>query len=438
MKDTKIMKKIYDLLLATFIILVFTSSVTAQEAEKEMKVKIVKEKDGEVTTMDTVIRISELNNLEELELLKEIMKEEGIEDIDIDIDVNGIEDLDVEVIEIGEGEGETEKIMIMKRKMGEEDGEGKEISITMIQSDSVVEGETMRVWVGEDGNEFIVNEIDINEINEDGGAHKIIIKTNTDGGDANVFVGDGEAVWFSDDDTKVEVVKSEDGKTVVMKSKDGKIEEYIIEEESGAYFIGEDGEMKKVDKDVVWTDDASGEMKITVTVEGDSTIIIERDGTVMELENFEKENNVFIYKTDTDGEEVDVFLEVITTSGGDSTSAFKKKVILKSLNEDDYSSLQKSGADMGSKENEKLAIEKLKFHPNPSDGKFTLEFSTQEKGTTEVMIYDINGRQVYQEKVKNFDGLYKNDIDISSESTGTYFLKIKQGDKLCTKKIILD
>ncbi|MCD4698129.1 MAG: T9SS type A sorting domain-containing protein [Bacteroidales bacterium] len=47
-------------------------------------------------------------------------------------------------------------------------------------------------------------------------------------------------------------------------------------------------------------------------------------------------------------------------------------------------------------------------------------------------------KEVYSETIKNFEGKYKGEIDISSEDSGTYFLKIEQGNKIGTRKIIVE
>ena len=49
-----------------------------------------------------------------------------------------------------------------------------------------------------------------------------------------------------------------------------------------------------------------------------------------------------------------------------------------------------------------------------------------------------NGKKVYEERIVNFKGHYKKEIDISSYGSGTYFLEIIQGKKASYRKIILD
>ncbi len=83
-----------------------------------------------------------------------------------------------------------------------------------------------------------------------------------------------------------------------------------------------------------------------------------------------------------------------------------------------------------------LAIDEISFFPNPGDGVVNLSFSTADRNDVTVVVYDADGNKVYTEMKKNFDGTYKNMIDISAQPNGTYFLQILQGEKSYSKKIV--
>jgi hypothetical protein len=57
---------------------------------------------------------------------------------------------------------------------------------------------------------------------------------------------------------------------------------------------------------------------------------------------------------------------------------------------------------------------------------------------TTIQVLDLNGKEVYSEKLNEFDGTYNKDIDIKNEARGTMILKIIQGDKIMTHKIIVE
>jgi Skp family chaperone for outer membrane proteins len=92
---------------------------------------------------------------------------------------------------------------------------------------------------------------------------------------------------------------------------------------------------------------------------------------------------------------------------------------------------------LGSVDN-KVEMENMKLYPNPNDGKFNLNFNLKNKGDAEVTVYDMQGKQVYNEKLPNFTGEYNKPIDISSNAKGIYFVKIQQGKHTQVKKISLD
>lgn len=86
--------------------------------------------------------------------------------------------------------------------------------------------------------------------------------------------------------------------------------------------------------------------------------------------------------------------------------------------------------------NKSLPLNKIEFAPNPSDGLFNLAFDLPKKQDTRVMIFDQAGRKVFEELLVNFSGSYKNQIDISAQPSGVYFLIIAQQDKQFSRKIV--
>ena len=86
----------------------------------------------------------------------------------------------------------------------------------------------------------------------------------------------------------------------------------------------------------------------------------------------------------------------------------------------------------------KLEMDNMKMYPNPNDGKFNLNFNLKNKADAEVTVYDMQGKQVYSEKLPNFSGDYNKAIDISSNTKGVYFVKIQQGKHSQVKKIVMD
>ncbi len=84
-----------------------------------------------------------------------------------------------------------------------------------------------------------------------------------------------------------------------------------------------------------------------------------------------------------------------------------------------------------------LNVEYLTTSPNPNNGQMKIRFAGLAVSTT-IKVIDLNGKEVYNETLNDFNGVYNNDIDIKNEAKGTLILKIIQGDKVMTQKIIVE
>jgi S1-C subfamily serine protease len=88
--------------------------------------------------------------------------------------------------------------------------------------------------------------------------------------------------------------------------------------------------------------------------------------------------------------------------------------------------------------NPTLEMDLFDFYPNPNDGRFTLQFRPNERGDLQIRIYSAEGREVYQEFIRDFSGEYNKEINISRNAPkGVYFLQLTQGDRGMVKRIIV-
>jgi len=74
----------------------------------------------------------------------------------------------------------------------------------------------------------------------------------------------------------------------------------------------------------------------------------------------------------------------------------------------------------------------LAIFPNPSNGKFNVR---NEAGITEVIVYNLVGKQVYSKIYQNKQSL--NEIDLTKFQKGVYFIEVNDGMKTYTKKIVV-
>lgn len=84
-----------------------------------------------------------------------------------------------------------------------------------------------------------------------------------------------------------------------------------------------------------------------------------------------------------------------------------------------------------------VMIERLTVFPNPTQGRFNISFFLPQTGNTNIRIFDQQGRQVYNRDLNTFEGLFQDQIDISNQAAGTYFLFIQQGDSVMNRKIVV-
>lgn len=242
-----------------------------------------------------------------------------------------------------------------------------------------------------------------------------------EGSDQNMIIikhqeehGDGETekhVWVDVDATE----HAMDGKEVKIMIKHGE---------------GEKGENVWINKD--------GDVHHIEGEDGKHMMIIKSDG-----ENLTEEQKEMMKEAMENGGGVmkEVTVDVMLDENGDkkivkSIRIIKLQAEIKDLDDADLQTLHEAGADASNLRT--LAVEDLSFFPNPNDGRFTLRFTALEEGPAAVRIFDATGRSVYEEKLGTFAGTYENQIDISAESKGVYFLTITQNDKALNKKIVLE
>lgn len=132
------------------------------------------------------------------------------------------------------------------------------------------------------------------------------------------------------------------------------------------------------------------------------------------------ENHIIMYGSK--GEETPVFEKEIVTKDGDKIFVFKRKL----------------PKEEQAKASASMPVTKVKVYPNPGNGKISVSFNAAAKGDVLVSITDAKGNEVYSKSLKDFSGEYFNQIDISDQGKGTYFLKITQGDDSITKKLVVE
>jgi len=164
-------------------------------------------------------------------------------------------------------------------------------------------------------------------------------------------------------------------------------------------------------------------------------------GTAQEVENSNvriRSNNINIEK---DIDQIRFFKERTVVNGykGDlepgEVREFRMTVTVTEVAEEEAQALSaRSGEEFSGQSS--LPMARFEVGPNPSNGMFTLSFNLPTQGITSIRVLDINGEEIYSEKLGMFSGAYDREFDISNFSKGVYFLQINQGEQAFTKKVV--
>jgi Secretion system C-terminal sorting domain len=89
--------------------------------------------------------------------------------------------------------------------------------------------------------------------------------------------------------------------------------------------------------------------------------------------------------------------------------------------------------------NESKTVKALKIYPNkPFDNKLNLKFHAPEKGDVNVLITDINGKEVGSQKFKDFQGDFMGQVDLKKNVKGTVFVTVTQGEDGTSKRVVIE
>ena len=91
----------------------------------------------------------------------------------------------------------------------------------------------------------------------------------------------------------------------------------------------------------------------------------------------------------------------------------------------------------GMDENNPPEADELLVFPNPTNSSLTISFSSFEKQSIELRIYNTLGKQIYFSKEEIIKGKFEKEINVEKWSEGIYFLQLKIKDEIINRKIII-
>ena len=84
---------------------------------------------------------------------------------------------------------------------------------------------------------------------------------------------------------------------------------------------------------------------------------------------------------------------------------------------------------------EENSIKDFSLYPNPNNGDFNVQFNSTSNEPIELAVFDIRGRQIYQNVYTN-NGFINENIQLNNLQSGVYLIKVKDGKNELTKKFI--
>ncbi len=85
-----------------------------------------------------------------------------------------------------------------------------------------------------------------------------------------------------------------------------------------------------------------------------------------------------------------------------------------------------------------VAFSNFNLFPNPTKGSFQVQFDATESNDIEIQLFDITGRFVGQKSFKNTSSYFSQKIEFNQLSSGMYLVKIKNGAKQTTRKLMVE
>ena len=85
-----------------------------------------------------------------------------------------------------------------------------------------------------------------------------------------------------------------------------------------------------------------------------------------------------------------------------------------------------------------VSFEGFNLYPNPSNGNFNLQFETASTALVKLQLFDLTGRLVREMQFSDVTARFSESISFKNTAKGLYLLKIKNGSKQTTRKLLIE
>ncbi len=86
---------------------------------------------------------------------------------------------------------------------------------------------------------------------------------------------------------------------------------------------------------------------------------------------------------------------------------------------------------------DEFEINDFAIYPNPNNGSFTVQFTSNSSDNIQVGVHDMRGRQIFSKTYVN-NGLFDENIQLNDVQTGVYLMTLETGNRKITKKVIVN
>jgi subtilisin-like proprotein convertase family protein len=85
-----------------------------------------------------------------------------------------------------------------------------------------------------------------------------------------------------------------------------------------------------------------------------------------------------------------------------------------------------------------LSLSNFTMYPNPNKGTFNIQFSSQTDNDVKVLVHDLLGRKIFENKYKKNSSAFNQNIQLKNITSGFYLLTVIDGEKKEERKIMIE
>ncbi len=86
---------------------------------------------------------------------------------------------------------------------------------------------------------------------------------------------------------------------------------------------------------------------------------------------------------------------------------------------------------------ENFGLADFKIYPNPNNGAFNVQFSSDSSNDIKIGVHDIRGRQIFDKSYQN-TGVFSESLELNNVQAGVYLVTVQDGDRKEVKKIVVE